>query len=73
MCFTYIDSGFETGCAFATHLRRYKELFQATGEFDLIYVGTNRSRFGEAENIFARVLSGDRCQPVSGERSHPNA
>ena len=64
--FTYIDSGFETSSAFVTHLRHYKLLFQAIGEFDLIYAGTHRSRFGEAENIFARVLSGQRRQPVSG-------
>jgi len=63
--FTYIDAGFETASAFVTHLGHYKPLFQAIGEFDLIYVGTHRSRFGEAENIFARVLSGQRRQPVS--------
>ena len=45
ICFTYMDSGFETSCAFATHLRWYKQLFQATGEFDLIFVGTHRSRW----------------------------
>ena len=65
ICFTYIDSGFETSCAFATHLGWYKQLFQAVGEFDLIFVGTSRSRFGEAENIFARVLSGDWRQSVT--------
>jgi hypothetical protein len=65
LVFTYIDSGFETASAFVTHLRHYKRLFQAIGEFHLIYVGTHRSRFGEAENTFARVLSGQRQQPVS--------
>ena len=63
--FTYIDSGFQTSSAFVTHLRHYRPLFQAVREFDLIYVGTHRSRFGEAENTFARVLSGQRRTAVS--------
>jgi hypothetical protein len=48
-----------------THLRHYRPLFQAIGEFDLIYVGTHRSRFGDAENTFARVLAGQRREAVS--------
>jgi len=70
LCFIYVDSGFETNSAFVTQLRHYRQLFQAVGEFDLIYVGTTRSCFGEAEKIFARVLSGDRCQPVSANDLH---
>jgi hypothetical protein len=65
LAFTYIDSGFETSSAFVTYLRHYKPLLQALCEFALIYVGTHRSRFGEAENTFARVLSGQRRQSVS--------
>jgi hypothetical protein len=62
--FTYIDSGFETTSAFVTHLRHYKPVFEALGDFDLVYVGTNRSRFGEAEATFDRVLSGERGQSI---------
>jgi hypothetical protein len=66
LAFTYIDSGFETSSAFVTYLRHYTLLFRAIGEFDLIYVGTHRSRYGEAESTFARILSGQRRQSVSG-------
>jgi hypothetical protein len=55
--FTYIDSGFETMSAFTTYLRQYKRLFEALREFDLVYVGTDRSQFGEAQTTFQRVLS----------------
>jgi hypothetical protein len=50
-----------------THLRHYRPLFQAIGDFDVIYVGTHHSRFGEAENIFARTLSGRRQPVAAGE------
>ena len=56
--FAYIDSGFDTTSAFVTHLRHYKGLFQAIGEFDLVYAGTRRALFGTAEKTFHRVLSG---------------
>src|SRR5579864_880497 len=56
--FAYIDSGFETTSAFVTYLRHYKGLFQAIGEFDLVYAGTHRALFGTAEKTFHRVLSG---------------
>jgi hypothetical protein len=65
IAFTYIDSGFETASAFVTHLGHYKPLFHALSEFDLIYVGTHRSRFGEAETTFARVIAGQRQRPIS--------
>ena len=56
--FAYIDSGFDTTSAFVTYLRHYKALFQAIGEFDLVYTGTRRALFGTAEKTFHRVLSG---------------
>lgn len=56
--FAYIDSGFNTTSAFVTYLRHYKGLFQAIGEFDLVYAGTRRALFGTAEKTFHRVLSG---------------
>ena len=63
--FTYIDSGFETMAAFTTHLRRYKPLFEALREFDLVYIGTDRSQFAEAESTFQRVLSRNAGRPMS--------
>ena len=56
--FAFIDSGFDTTSAFVTYLRHYKGLFQAIGEFDLVYAGTRRALFGTAEKTFHRVLSG---------------
>ena len=44
--------------AFVTYLRHYKGLFQAIGEFDLVYAGTQRALFGTPEKTFHRVLSG---------------
>ena len=63
---TYIDSGFDRMSAFTTHLRRYKPLFEALRDFDLVYVGTDRSQFGEAESSFSQEcfpeMSGDPCR-----------
>ena len=64
---TYIDSGFDRMSAFTTHLRRYKPLFEALREFDLVYVGTDHSQFGEAESSFQRVLSRDVGRPMSAD------
>jgi hypothetical protein len=62
--FAYIDSGFETMSAFTTYLRQYKPLFEALIEFDLVYVGTDRSQFGDAQNTFQRILSRDTGRPM---------
>lgn len=55
--FCYIDSGFETSAAFVTHLRHYLPLFGELPSFELVYVGTASTRYGEAQNIFERLLS----------------
>jgi hypothetical protein len=65
LTFTWIDSGFETMSAFTTYLRQYKPLFEALREFDLAYVGTDRSQYSEAEHTFQRVLSHDAGRPIS--------
>jgi hypothetical protein len=65
LTFTFIDSGFDTMSAFTTHIRRYKPLFEALREFDLVYVGTDHSQFGAAESTFQRVLSRYAGRPMS--------
>ena len=65
LTFTYIDPGFETMSAFTTYLRQYKRLFEALREFDLVYVGTDGSQFGEAQTRFERILSRDAGRPMS--------
>lgn len=55
--FCYIDSGFETSAAFVTHLRYYLPLFGELPSFELVYVGTAATRYGEVQTVFERILS----------------
>ncbi len=60
LAFCYIDSGFETYAAFATHLQHYLPLFAELPSFELVYVTTASTRLGQAQTVFERVLSRGR-------------
>jgi hypothetical protein len=53
--FAYIDEGAQSPDGFATFLRRHRPLFQALGQFEVIYAAAHPQWFPRAEEIFRRI------------------
>jgi hypothetical protein len=56
-CFCYIDEGLQTTDRFATYLTQYGRLFNALGDFHVIYIAERPRLFASAERIFQRFVA----------------
>ncbi len=63
--FTFFDEGQVTTTRFERFLRQYQPLFEALGEFELIYVADMNSSPARATGIFNRFLPADRLRGVT--------
>jgi hypothetical protein len=63
--FTFFDEGQVTSTRFERYLRQYQPLFDALGEFELIYVTDTESNTSRARVAFNRFLPTDRLRGVT--------
>lgn len=63
--FAFIDEGQVTTTRFERFLRQYQPLFEALGEFELIYVADTESSSARAKATFNRFLPADRLLGVT--------
>lgn len=63
--FTFIDEGQVTATRFERFLKQYQALFEALGEFELIFVADSESNTARAQAVFHRFLPGDRLHGVT--------
>ena len=66
--FTFIDEGQVTTTRFERFLKQYQPLFEALGEFELIYVADAESTSARAGVTFNRFLPADRLRGVTAQR-----
>jgi hypothetical protein len=63
--FCFVDEGQLTSTRFKLYLKQYQPLFEALGEFELIYVSDTASNFARAKAIFHRFLTPDTLLGVT--------
>jgi hypothetical protein len=63
--FTFFDEGQVTSTRFERYLRQHQPLFDALGEFELIYVTDTESNTSRARVAFNRFLPTDRLRGVT--------
>lgn len=63
--FTFFDEGQVTTTRFERFLKQYQPLFEALGEFELIYVTDTGSSSSRATGVFNRFLPADRLRGVT--------
>jgi hypothetical protein len=63
--FTFFDEGQVTATRFERFLKQYQPLFEALGEFELIYVADTGSSSARATAIFNRFLPANRLRGVT--------
>ena len=63
--FTFFDEGQVTSTRFERYLRQYQPLFEALGEFELIYLSNTESSSARATATFNRFLPADRLRGVT--------
>lgn len=63
--FTFIDEGQVTITRFERFLKQYQALFEALGEFELIYIADAESSSARAKATFDRFLPADRLRGVT--------
>jgi hypothetical protein len=63
--FTFFDEGQVTATRFERFLRQYQPLFEAIGEFELIYVADTESNSARATVTFNRFLPADRLRGIT--------
>ena len=63
--FTFFDEGQVTTTRFERFLKQYQPLFEALGEFELIYVADAESSSARARVTFNRFLPADRLRGVT--------
>jgi hypothetical protein len=63
--FSFFDEGQVTTSRFERFLKQYQPLFEALGEFELIYVANTQSSSARAQAVFNRFLPSDRLRGVT--------
>jgi hypothetical protein len=63
--FTFFDEGQVTATRFERYLYQYQPLFEALGEFELMYLADAESSSARAQAIFNRFLPSDRLRGVT--------
>ena len=63
--FTFFDEGQVTATRFERFLKQYQPLFEALGEFELIYLSDTERSSGRATATFNRFLPADRLRGVT--------
>lgn len=63
--FSFFDEGQVTASRFERYLEQYQRLFEALGEFELIYLSDTESNSARAKATFHRFLPADRQQGVT--------
>ena len=63
--FTFFDEGQVTSTRFERYLRQYQPLFEALGEFELVYLSDTESSSARATATFNRFLPADRLRGVT--------
>lgn len=63
--FTFFDEGQVTATRFERFLKQYQALFEALGEFELIYIADAESSSARAKATFDRFLPADRLRGVT--------
>lgn len=63
--FTFFDEGQVTAARFERFLKRYQPLFEALGEFELIYLSDTEHSSARATATFNRFLPADRLRGVT--------
>jgi hypothetical protein len=63
--FCFVDEGQLTSTRFKLYLKQYQPLFEALGEFELIYISDTASNFVRAKAIFYRFFSQDTLLGVT--------
>jgi hypothetical protein len=63
--FTFFDEGQVTATRFERFLKQYQPLFEALGEFELIYVADTNTSSARATGMFNRFLPADRLRGVT--------
>jgi hypothetical protein len=63
--FTFFDEGQVTGVRFERYLGQYQRLFEAVGEFELIFVADAESNSARAQIAFNRFLPADRLRGIT--------
>jgi hypothetical protein len=63
--FTFFDEGQVTATRFERYLYQYQSLFEALGEFELIYLADTESSSARAQATFNRFLPSDRLRGVT--------
>lgn len=63
--FTFFDEGQATATRFERFLKQYQPLFEALGEFELVFVANTDSSSARATATFNRFLPADRLRGVT--------
>jgi hypothetical protein len=63
--FTFFDEGQVTATRFERFLKQYQPLFEALGEFELIYLADTEASSARAQATFNRFLPADRLRGVT--------
>jgi hypothetical protein len=63
--FTFVDEGQVTASRFERFLEQYQPLFEALGEFGLIYIADTEGSSARARMTFSRFLPADRLRGVT--------
>jgi hypothetical protein len=63
--FCFVDEGQLTSTRFKRYLKQYQPLFEALGEFELIYISDTESNFARAKTLFHRFLTPDSLLGVT--------
>lgn len=63
--FCFVDEGQLTPARFQRYLQQYKPLFEALGEFELIYIADTESSVARAKALFHRLLTPDSLLGVT--------
>jgi hypothetical protein len=63
--FSFVDEGQLTPTRFKQYLKQYRPLFEALGEFELIYISDTASNFARAKALFHRFLTPDSLRGVT--------
>ncbi len=63
--FTFFDEGQVTATRFERFLRQYQPLFEAIGEFELVYLADTESNSARASVTFNRFLPADRLRGIT--------
>lgn len=63
--FTFFDEGQVTAARFERYLEQYHRLFEALGEFELLFVADAESNSARAQAVFNRFLPAERLRGVT--------